>query len=174
MILGVLLAIPWFGLFLFVHLGVMAISPVSGRFKVIRQTLYMALIGFSITYMMLYRDASLDASYVHGGPVAGLLLGWLTLTSLFVVYMPFFYTIAASLSVQSLVVLKHLPPSERLIGVLRSKFATEVLVEGRLRVLATNRYLAQQGDSYQLTSKGRLTALVFRRINRFWRLGPGG
>jgi hypothetical protein len=53
----------------------------------------------------------------------------LALLCAFVLHMPFYYTIAASLS-----------------------------VEGRLQSIAANGYLTRHGDKCRLTSKGRVTA----------------
>lgn len=91
----------------------------------------------------------------------------------FICYMPFFYTVAASQSVQMLIALAAvrdgLPADE-----LRRMYAVEEVFAGRLDTLVGAGYLTRTAGGYAPTSKGRLVAHTFRAVKALWRLGPGG
>ena len=97
----------------------------------------------------------------------------LTLACLFVLYMPFVFTIATSLSVQSCILLmRHggrLPLAQ-----LQDRFAGASLFQGRLDTMVGNGWLERRGPRYLPTPRGRRVAALFGGIKRLWRLGPGG
>jgi hypothetical protein len=92
----------------------------------------------------------------------------------FVLYMPFYYTVVASLSVRTMVMLHRRPGARMPIAELREEFVSRRLVGQRLATMATNRFLIPRGDAYALSPKGRFTAAMFSRIKKLWRLGAGG
>jgi hypothetical protein len=109
--------------------------------------------------------------------VLGMLLafafGGLAFACLFVLYVPFLYTVRTSLSVQSIVfLLDHdgRVPKARLTAY----FTSEDIVAARIATLVKSGYLASQVGGFRLTRRGRLVASVFARIKAWWALGAGG
>lgn len=91
----------------------------------------------------------------------------------FICYMPFYYTVAASQSVQMLIALAAardgLAADE-----LRRMYAVEEVFAGRLETLVGAGYLRCEGAGYALTAKGRVVARCFQTVKTLWSLGPGG
>jgi hypothetical protein len=173
MILGLLAGLLWFGLFFSSHLA--AIRWASSESKArINQRLFLAgLAGIAIS--LWPATAVLRASLLaHGGLIMAVLWGGLSYTGLFVLYMPFYYTVVASLSVRTMVMVHGRPGARMPIAELREEFVSRRLVGQRLATMATNGFLIPRGDSYALSPKGRFTAAMFSRIKKLWRLGAGG
>jgi hypothetical protein len=173
MILGLLAGLVWFALFLAAHLAVIRWSRPELKAR-LAQRLFLAglagiAIGLSPAVAFLY-----GSPLGHGGLIMAVICGILVYVGLFVLYMPFYYTVVASLSVRTMVVVHRRPDGRMPIAELREKFASRRLVGQRLATMATNSFLIDRGDGYALSSKGRLTAMVFSWIKRFWRLGAGG
>jgi hypothetical protein len=99
--------------------------------------------------------------------------GLAAIVSAFICYMPFYYTVSASQSVQMLLALARapagLPPDE-----LRRIYAVDDVLAGRLDTLVGAGYPRRGDEGYALTAKGRLVAGSFRAIKTLWNLGPGG
>lgn len=92
----------------------------------------------------------------------------------FILYMPFYYTVAASLSVQTVIALARTPHGMASLPTLYSHFASMSILEVRLQSMVVNGYLTRHEDNYRLTRKGSSTAWVFQCFKKCWRLGPGG
>jgi hypothetical protein len=99
--------------------------------------------------------------------------GLLLIGCAFICYMPFYYTVAASQSVQMLIALAGardgLAADE-----LRQMYAVEEVFAGRLETLVGAGYLRRDAAGYALTAKGRVVARGFRGVKTLWNLGPGG
>jgi hypothetical protein len=100
--------------------------------------------------------------------------GLLVMGCSFVLYMPFYYTIAASLSVQTLIVIESAPAKQTTIDDLCERFASQEIVRGRLNVMVANGYLTVKNGMYRVAPKGRLVAKVFGSLKKLWKLGSGG
>src|SRR6266511_2946562 len=94
--------------------------------------------------------------------------------------MPFYYTVMASLSVRTMVMLHRRPGDCIPIADLREYFVSRALVGQRLVTMATNGFLQPCGNDYALSPKGRRTAAglpVARGYDRQWATwkqdGPG-
>lgn len=90
----------------------------------------------------------------------------------FILYMPFYYVLAASFSVRMLLEIRDaatLTPAE-----LRARYPADRVLQARAATLAGAGYARRVGDGYRLTPKGVLVAMSFRFMKRLWRLGPGG
>jgi len=119
------------------------------------------------------------AAVAHLATVLASVDGWraayglLLIGCAFICYMPFYYTAAASQSVQMLIALAAardgLPADE-----LRRIFAVEEVFAGRLDTLVSAGYLDRDADGYALAPKGRLVARCFQVVKTVWNLGPGG
>ena len=165
MLVGLLLGTGWFCAFVLAHVALFHFREVTKRFVIIARL-------FGITVM-----ADLGSTWlVAGGEgnVLGLLSGIVAMAALFVLYMPFYYTISASLSVRTLLVLDLAPAGRAPLDRLVERFASTEAVRERLETMAANGYLLREGEAYRLTQKGRWVARPFRAIKKVWRLGPGG
>ena len=99
--------------------------------------------------------------------------GLVALFCAFILYMPMYYTIAASLSVGLLIDLARAPRGCAIEEV-RARFDAERVLDGRLATLVRSGYAVRVGDRYRATVKGRLMAEAFNIVKQLWRLGPGG
>jgi hypothetical protein len=173
MILGLLAALPWFALFFFAHLAAIRWAPTESKAR-INQRLFLAGLG-GIAISLWPATAVLHGSpLAHGGLIMAVLWGILSYAGLFVLYMPFYYTVVASLSVRTIVMLHRRPNDRMPIAQLREEFVSRRLVGQRLASMAANSFLIDRGNEYGLSQKGRSTAAVFSWIKKFWRLGTGG
>jgi hypothetical protein len=163
--IGLAAAAAWFAIFVALHV-------VSLRR---RQTVDVmlragagAMAGFLVTTVAL-------AWSLTGGPstVLALATGGLAFACLFVLYVPFFYTLTTSLSVATLILLLknggQLSEAE-----LYEHFAGKTIAAGRLSALCDSGYIASMDGSYRATSRGRGVARFFSAIKSLLRLGPGG
>lgn len=104
----------------------------------------------------------------------GALCGALVYAGLFVLYMPIYYVVAASLSVATIVLLSQKPDGALPLPVLQDTFASRRLVEQRLQTMVGNGFLQAAPAGYGLTAKGRRVARFFDCVKRIWKLGAGG
>ena len=127
--------------------------------------------------LVLLWTAGLAAEIVVAGALG--VDGWRTgygavlVVCAFLVYMPFYYTIAASFSVAMLIELRDEPDGMTLLA-LRARHPFEAIVAQLLATLVAAGYARADGAGYRLTAKGALTAWTFNAVKRLWRLGPGG
>lgn len=157
-----ILSLIWFAIFLVGHLVYFNINPHVKRAEFITRLLGVTLIGESISIIILIKN-SMGLS---------LLWGWLMTFCLFVLYMPFYYVIATSLSIQSMILLKI--KGQYPLNQLQEAFVSKALVEGRLSTMVTNGYLIEMNKQYRLTPKGKKVAGVFIFLKNLWKLGSGG
>jgi hypothetical protein len=92
----------------------------------------------------------------------------------FVLYMPFYYTVATSLSVQTMILVDEAGPAGLPLSYLESLFASKNVLSARLGIMVNNGYLVQVGDRFQVTAKGATISRVFGGLKGLWRLGAGG
>jgi hypothetical protein len=174
MILGLLLGLLWFGVFFGCHLAVIRFADAADKPR-INQCLFLGgAVALAVTIPPFASLAGQSDLY-HGGWWMAAIWGELTYCGLFCLYMPFYYTVMASLSVRTIVLLLHEPRNSLPIAKVRERFASHALVSGRLAAMAKNGFLiVRAGDSYALARKGRLVAVLFSRLKTLWRLGAGG
>lgn len=173
MILGLLAGVMGFALFLAAHVAVIRWAPFELRARISQRLFLAGLAGIAIG---LWPAAALLAgsALVHGGLIMAMLWGTLCYVGFFVLYMPFYYTVVASLSVRTLIMLQRRRDHRMPIAQLEEEFASRPLVGQRLATMAANGFLADRVSGYALTSKGISIAMMFSWIKRFWRLGAGG
>jgi hypothetical protein len=87
--------------------------------------------------------------------------------------MPFYYTAAASQSVQ-LVIEIHATPDGLSVEEIRARYLADEILAGRFETLLWAGYVTEMDGRFALTWKGRLTSRPFRVVKALWRLGPGG
>jgi hypothetical protein len=112
MILGLVAGLLWFALFFAAHLAVIHWVPSKSKAR-INQRLFLA--GFAGIPVSLWPATALlrGSALAHGGLIMAILYGGLSYVGLFVLYMPFYYTVVASLSVRTMVML-HRKPDDRI------------------------------------------------------------
>jgi hypothetical protein len=173
MILGLFAGLLWFALFFAAHLAVIHWARSESKAR-INQRLFLA--GFAGIAISLWPATAVlrGSALAHGGVIMAILCGSLSYVGLFVLYMPFYYTVVASLSVSTMVMLHRRPDRRMSTAELCEEFVSRRLVGQRLATMATNGFLVPRGDAYALSPKGRSTAAIFSWLKEFWRLGAGG
>jgi hypothetical protein len=101
------------------------------------------------------------------------LYGMSVVACAFLLYMPFYYTVAASQSVQ-LVIDIHAAANGLSVEEIRGRYPVDKTLAGRLETLVWAGYVTEMDGRFALTGKGRLTSRPFRAVKALWRLGPGG
>ena len=174
MIVGLIAGLFWFAAFLVGQLVVLRYAPVLVRPRATNLVLAGCLVGTAVSALLVCLLAR-PSDLTHGGGGIGMIWGELTLISLFVLYMPFYYTVAASLSIRTLVLLASTLDGRKPIVAVREQFVSRALVGQRLEIMRANGFLTGSRDgSFTLTLKGRLLARIFAALKRFWRMDAGG
>jgi hypothetical protein len=169
MLHGILSGAAWFAVFLAIHMFWFHLVHVKDCFKAIMKVFTACLIAHAAAICVTASNT------VTGGDIAArICYGALTMCCLFILYMPFYYTIVASLSIQTLIYIEHMPRKSASLPALRKRFASRDIVEGRLTTMVSNGYLSQHERGYRVTGKGHMVAHCFLFIKAIWRLGPGG
>jgi hypothetical protein len=173
MILGLLAGLLWFALFFSVHLAAIRWASSDSKARINQRLFLAGLAGIAIS---LWPATTLvpGSPLAQGGLLMAVICGILSFAGLFVLYMPFYYTVVASLSVRTMVMLHRRPDRRMSTADLREEFVSRRLVGQRLATMVANGFLIDLGGGYTLSPKGRLTATVFSWIKGFWRLGTGG
>jgi hypothetical protein len=159
----------WFFIFLAIHVVWFHLVTVARCAKLILSILSWCFVAHLGTILLLDSGVQPPSQIILRMCCGSLVIG-----CFFILYMPFYYTIAASLSVQTLICLESAPTKTLSITELRERFASAEVVAGRLKVMAANGYLTEKGGRYEVAPKGRAVAKVFGCLKEVWRLGPGG
>jgi hypothetical protein len=167
-LIGVFVGVSWFLIFLSVQVAVFQLLVIRGRFRAIVAIFSGSIVGAVLTTTMLAHIGWLGSS------VLPTLSSVVTMACLWVLYMPFYYVIATSLSVRTLLVLASAEESTLPLTQLEARFASASMLQERLSTMRTYRNVAAEGTGFTLTAKGRTTAAIFGGLKRFWELGPGG
>lgn len=164
-VLGLAAGAAWFAAFLPAHVALLHASGGERPSQVLFGTAAAAMLAAALTVAI--------ALPAGGSLLLGEVYAALTVSCLFVVYAPFFYTVYTSLSIQTSL---HLAATggEGRFDDLVDRFASRAVVEGRLGTMVASGYLVRDGEAFALTTKGRLVGAVFRWLKALWRLAPGG
>jgi hypothetical protein len=174
MIFGALSAILWFALFVIVQMIFFSFYPNVGRAKVILYLLVFILFGELMSISVAFFCLPDSNDLIRGGIIMAVIWGCLTVFCLFVLYMPFYYAVAKSLSVESMILINNRQQGLYSVEQLKKIFVSKSLVSGRLETMVLNGWLSRCGDGYVLTGKGRFIAICFRFMKKLWNLGAGG
>jgi hypothetical protein len=173
MILGILAGLLWFTLFFVAHLAVIRWAHLEAKARMNQRLFVAGLAGIAISLWPAAAVAQ-GSPLAQGGLLMAIFCGILSYGGLFVLYMPFYYTVVASLSVRTIIMLLRRPGGRMPIAELREQFVSRRLVGQRLATMAANGFLVARGDVYALSPKGRSTAMMFSGLKSLWRLGSGG
>jgi len=167
-LVGVFVGVGWFLVFLSAQVAAFHVLDIRERFRAIVALLTATMVGALLTTTTLAHIGWL------GGSVLPALSSVVTMACLWVLYMPFYYVIATSLSVRTLLVLASVEEATLPLEQLEARFASTAMLQERLATMRTYRNVTAQGSAFTLTPKGRTTAAVFGGLKRLWELGPGG
>jgi hypothetical protein len=174
MIFGLLTGIGWFAVTLAAQVISVRLVHPQNRAKATQR---LFAIGLGATVLSLLLGCVLPippGNLLRGGCPMASLWGLLAYGGLFVLYMPFYYTAVASLSVQTIVSLSRQLNGSLTIAEARDQFAGREIVAKRLETMVDNGFLRPTPFGFALTSKGRVVAVFFLFLKNIWRLGPGG
>jgi hypothetical protein len=173
MIFGALYGMFWFALFLFVQLILMRALPARLRLAWNKRSVIISLIALSATVGPLLHliDVAMLAS---GGWLLGAMWGDLTFLCLYVLYMPFYFVVMTSLSVETLVMLAKQADGTLPVAQLRARFASEAFAADRFETMVRSGLLKKASDGYAVTNNGTRAARPFLFVKAIWRLGAGG
>ena len=167
-LIGILVGVGWFLIYLAAQIVLFQLFDLRQRFGAM-VALLISCIGLAVlTTTVVAHTNSLD------GAVLSAFSSVVTMASLWVFYMPFYYVIATSLSVRTLLTLASRGDGALPLAQLEALFASSTMLEARLTTMVAYRNLAVRGTAFTVTTKGRITATVFGGLKRLWRLGPGG
>jgi hypothetical protein len=173
MITGFVCAALWFAIFAAGQVVVLR-SVASGRPQATNRLL-LGCLAAAIVSVVLIVGLSQPSVWTHGDAIMGCLWAVLTFGCLLVLYMPFYYTIASSLSVRTIVLLSEIEGEGMTVAAVRELFMSPELIGHRLNTMSANGFLkAADQTSFVVTRKGRAFATVFNDLNQLWRMGPGG
>jgi len=165
-LLGFLCGIFGFGIFLIAQIAIFRLCPEIKRSHVLVR-------GIAATLAASILTAALPQAPAYAVIVLRETFAIMTVGCLFVLYVPFFYTVHTSLSIESLILLKArggcVPLTE-----LMARFASLELFEARLRTMVESGYLIQSDEQYTLTPRAQRMALIFGWVKSIWKLGSGG
>lgn len=171
MTIGLAAGFAWFVIVFVSHFIVIWTTTPSVRARVGQAIFLFGFIGVLLSLVPLYFGQS---PISKGAFAFAVLTGLLIYGALLTLYQPFYYSIVASLSLQTIILLSQQANGTLPITQLRERFASRQLVTQRLATMARNGFIVETGNGYSLTGKGRRVARFFLFFKNLWRLGPGG
>ena len=165
-LIGVAAAAAWFLVFFFTHIGGLRAGFENARWL---------LMSYAACFLGALITAILLTAWYHGmhAVILAAMMSALTSACLFALYIPALYTVLTSLSVQTMMLLRR-RGGAMLETALYDRFASRAIMEQRLATLLASGYVAPDGPSYRLTSRGRAIAKLFKPVKVLWNLGPDG
>ena len=175
MIFGALSGIMFFALFFVSHVVYFFFRPHSDRARVLLGFLALILFCELICIVIAFVGLNYSGLLSHGGIFMAVLWGWLTILCLFVLYMPFYLSVARSLTVESMIyIINNSQQGRCSIKQLYEEFASKSVVNGRLATMKSKGWLIYSDGVYKLTRKSVIVAKLFRFLKDLWQLGAGG
>jgi len=172
MLVGIVSAIAWFAAFLAAQLAAYWAFGVRHRSKLIVRVFVLAIAGHVATVGWVWVCGKASQ---HFSPVLSFACGVLLLMCLFILYMPFFYTLTTSLSVEILSMLESAPRRRLPLAEVTHRFTSEVFVLDRLETMRANGYFTvTDASGYRLTARGERVARLLDNVKAALALGAGG
>ena len=168
MSLALMAACIWFAVFLLVKWTWFAILDVGNRGIFIVRLFALIVLLQTMSTVFFASRAGWGLEIMHA-----VLVAMLSMSCLFVLYMPFYYTVAASLSVHSVIKLRK-AGGRMNRGALEQIFASREVVRRRLQTMVASGYLSGSDNCYRITERGRFVAATFKFMKAAWNLGAGG
>jgi hypothetical protein len=100
--------------------------------------------------------------------------GSLTFLCLYVLYMPFYFVVMTSLSVETLVLLAAQKDGRLPLVALYERFSSEVFARDRFDTMVRNGVLIRTAAGYSVSPRARKLVAISLWLKSIWRLGEGG
>src|SRR2546426_144715 len=155
MVQGVISGAGWFSLFLVIHILWFHRVHIENCFKLIMKIFSGCLAGHVGTI------AVMNWGFLAIDHMVGIFFGLLAMACCFIMYMPFYYTVVTSLSIQTLILLAESPQKKLSLSQLQERFASTRIVEERMKTMVRNGYLKESNGRYCPTFKGHVVARFF-------------
>ena len=170
--IGLAVGLGWFAIVFLIHLVVLWTTVPSVRPRISQMVFLFGIIGVLSSVVLLFSylgKSSVSNEALMFSALGGILVygGMLTL------YLPFYYSIVASLSLQTIILLQQANATLPIIR-LQQRFSSRHFVVQRLATMTRNGFLVERKGEHCLTAKGRRVATTFLFFKRLWRLGAGG
>lgn len=170
---GINLGVIGFAVFMLTHWIVFRVAPVRHRSRFLLTLLALVIAGVLVAAAWPGMETSLLALR-KSGAFRRAVPALVALSGLFILYMPFYYTIQTSISIGMLIKLACAATGSLPVDALRPDPASEEVLRRRMETMEANGYLSKTSGGFALTGKGRGVAQFFLFVKRLWRLGPGG
>jgi hypothetical protein len=174
MLLGLLSGAVWFGMFVGAHALVFHALTIGNRSRAIMRLFALDVLGHLGTVTLA---SAVGPELPLVGEMRGLLSGFAGLVLMaccFVLYLPVYYTFAASQSIQALILLERIPGGQRPLEDVFADATSDGILRQRLDSMVASGSLVRDGERYCATAKGQRIAACFRAVQRLWRLDPVG
>jgi|RhiMetdeSRZDD1v2_1073273.scaffolds.fasta_scaffold26742_6 hypothetical protein len=168
--IGLAAGLAWFAIVFVLHFIVLWTTTPSARPRISQWVFLLGFVGILFSLMPQY----IDRPTVNAAMAYSALGGVLVYGGLLTLYLPFYYSIVASLSLQTIILLNEQANYTLSNTTLRQRFSSRQLVAQRLETMARNGFIVERDSGYCLTVKGRMVAKIFLFFKHLWRLGPGG
>ena len=169
---GMILGFIWFAIFVIGHWTVFHVWSIRRRSRVIGVLFSASLIGCGLSASSW--GHLLPSFWAPDHWIATTIEAIVTALCLFVLYMPFYYTVATSVSVRILVRVHQAPTRELPLASLMLEFSSLDSLRWRLEAMVQSKLLVGDGPKFGLTRRGRRLARLFNALKLLWQLGPGG
>ena len=170
--LGMILGFIWFAMFVIGQWTLFHVFSIRRRSRVIGVLFSAALIACGLSASYLGRLS--PSLWAQDHWIATTIEAFVTALCLFVLYMPFYYTVATSVSVRIIVRVHQAPARELPLASLMHEFGSLDSLRWRLDAMVQSKLLVGDEAKFGLTRRGRRLARLFNALNLLWRLGPGG
>lgn len=175
MLAGVTSGVIWFMFFMIAHVAAFRVMPNQDRSKTILRILVLAFLGHCVSILSIrfLRDDWLILA--SSSATLSIVAGCLVIACLFVLYMPFYYTVDTSLSVETLAMLSLKGAGRLPITEVKVRFTSDKFLLDRLETMCRNGYLLRTEDgTYMLLARGRKIASLMLKVKELLKLGAGG
>ena len=171
--IGIAAGLGWFAIVFLIHLVVLWTTVPSVRPRISQMVFFFGIIGVLSSVVLLFSYPG-KSSVSNEALIFSALGGILVYGGMLTLYLPFYYSIVASLSLQTIILLNEQANATLPIIRLQQRFSSRHFVVQRLATMTRNGFLFERKDGYCLTTKGRRVATTFLFFKRLWRLGAGG
>lgn len=174
MLAGIFISVAWFCFFLGVQIIAFRVRPRQDRSKTVLRAFAVAILGHlaCVAAATLLWPAWMEST--ASTPALSLIAGVLTLSCLFILYMPFYYTLNTSLSVETLALILSRGGRMPIDRVLH-RFTSREFILDRLETMRRNGYLeSANSTSYRLTGRGASVGATMAWVKSWLDLGAGG
>lgn len=175
MLAGVTSGMIWFFFFMIAHVAAFRVKPNQDRSKTILRVLVLAFLGHCVSILSIrfFRDDWLV--WASSSVMLSVIAGCLVIACLFVLYMPFYYTVDTSLSVETLAMLSFKGAGSLPVSEVKARFTSDKFLLDRLETMCRNGHLLRTEDgTYILLARGRRIASLMLKVKELLKLGAGG